>query len=317
MESGPARTRWEEMYSKVLLFVQSKKHARIPCSTPELKKMNQWWHAQLRRKKYGHDQLEKINIIHGWIDTKELGKKTQGGAAWDRMFLLLQKQKKENGSLFAHNKMDKVLFNWVTEQRRLATQSKLDPARKEKLLDLGLALSVYNFKIQYENQPRWIRTGLGGDHMALVGCTPKARVQKKTILETTGKRTVSHVLIKWTSNEVMEWVCSNQVGDPVVLKYGRGKKRSVTSPKAADERRRKVHANETTIYQSRSKFKARAKLNPADAVDRYMTQLREKGISEMPLNSISFFIEYVSSLSLDTPQVLFEVLTNFYSSVVP
>jgi hypothetical protein len=107
------------------------------------------------------------------------------------------------------------------------------------------------------------------------------------------------------------------VGDPVVLKYGRVEKRDVTSPQAAEQRRRKVHANETTIYQSKSKFKAQAKIDPVDAVDRYMTQLREKGISEMPLNSISFFIEYASSLSLDTPQVLFEVLINFYSSVVP
>ena len=96
------------------------------------------------------------------------------------MFLLLKKQKTEIGSLFAHNSMDKVLFNWVTEQRRLATQSKLDTARKEKLLDLGLALSVYNLKVQYENQPHWIQTGKGGDHMAFVGCKPKSRVQKKT-----------------------------------------------------------------------------------------------------------------------------------------
>ena len=156
MESGPARTKWEVMYNKVLLFVQSNKHARIPCSTPDMKKMNEWWHGQLRRKKYGNGQLEKINIICGLIDTEENGKKTQSGAAWDRMFLLLKKQKAVIGSLFAHNSMDKVLFNWVTEQRRLATQSKLDPARKEKLLDLGLALSVYNLKVEYENQPRWI-----------------------------------------------------------------------------------------------------------------------------------------------------------------
>ena len=153
--------------------------------------------------------------------------------------------------------------------------------------------------------------------MAFVGCKPKSRVHRKNLLGTTGKKTVSHVLIKWSSNECIEWVGSNQVGDLVVLKYGRGEKRDVTSPQAAEQRRRKVHANETTIYQSRSKFKAHAKLDPVDAVDRYMTQLREKGISEMPLNSISFFIEYVSSLSLDTPQVLFEVLINFYSSVVP
>jgi hypothetical protein len=317
MDTGKAAKKWDIMYTKVLCFVQTHKHVRIPISTPELKKMNEWWRGQLKRIKHGTIQQEKINVIHGLIDPDETGKRTQHGMAWDRLFLKLQDRKKKLGHLAAHFSEDKELFNWVVDQRRHASQGTLHQGRMTKLQDLGLALSVYNQKIHFGNQPRWIHTGKGGNHMAQVGNTPLPKVTRKTKQETTGKKVVSHVLIKWSSNKMLEWVCSNQVGDLVSSNFGRGKKREVTSPQAAKARRRKVHNNQLNIYHSRSKFQALFKVNGAVAVDRYLSQLRKNGISDMPPNSISFFLEYVSSLSVDSHPVLYEVLVNFYSSIVP
>jgi hypothetical protein len=136
-------------------------------------------------------------------------------------------------------------------------------------------------------------------------------------METTGKKVVSHVLIKWSSNECIEWIASNQVGKSVGSNYGRGKKRVVTSPLAAEARKMKEHRTETSLFQSRLNYRTLSKVDPSAAVERYMSQLRRNGIINMPTNSISYFLEYVSSLSNDSPQVLFEVLVNFYSSIVP
>jgi hypothetical protein len=179
METSRAM-KWDTMYNKVLIFVQANKHVRIPTkSSIELRKMNEWWHGQLKRKTLDTNQRDKINAVHGLIDPDERGKRTQHGEAWHRMYLKLQEQQQQNGSLFAHSTNNKELFNWVVEQRRLAKQRKLDPERKVKLQDLGLVLCVYNQKIRFEKQPRWIHTGKGGDHMAFVGCAPKTKVERK------------------------------------------------------------------------------------------------------------------------------------------
>jgi hypothetical protein len=307
-----AESQWEVMYNQVFNFVQTNKHARIPVKLPHLKKMNEWWHGQLRRKSHPEEERAKILAIKEMILPDERDKKKQNNKSWERLFTKLQGLKNETGFLLAKDMVNKELLRWVNEQRRLAAANQLTSERRSKLQDLGFSFALYNNKLKFDEETRWINTGQGGLHMAHVGLTPSRKVVKKEISVSTGEKVVCQVLIQWSSNMNTEWVSPRQVGDLVTNCYGRGKKRKVSSPLAAEEKRKQVLRSETTVYISKMKYRALAKANPILAAERYISQLQLMEIKDIPLKKLFIFLEYVANLDVKAPSGFFCVLKTFY-----
>jgi hypothetical protein len=133
--------RWDAYYAKLVAF--HKKHGH--CKVPSDRKGFGLWVARQRVRKnnprpqhgippLNQDQVDRLNAL-GFVWENEKDQK------WMEMFGRLKEYRRRKGDCCVPNsyKEDPKLATWVTQQRTMNTQGKINADRKEKLNSIGFS----------------------------------------------------------------------------------------------------------------------------------------------------------------------------------
>ena len=132
--------KWFSNFHKVKEFYEKHGHTALPTKDPEYKRLSGWLtyqrHKARRLRKQQRELLESIK--YKVVAMRNVENDAQ---AWDSRYKELQKVLEETGVLILTVKQHS-LSCWLSQQKKLWKQAKLDPERRDKLAKLGVEIET-------------------------------------------------------------------------------------------------------------------------------------------------------------------------------
>lgn len=228
-EWEPHRTRWESLFSQLVLFHEKHKHCRVPAAWPENPQLAHWVAVQRACRKAGKLAVSRIEALDqlGFTWRREISVSTGGSNLglprarsldWPEMFNKLRKFRALNGhfAIPRRSREERRLVDWVVNQRILRRRRLLDPAHEKQLDEIGfdwnpsrnrweeMFQQLVEFKREHGHTNVPQRSGKYTQLAHWVRNQRAAKRYKRPIIEERGKR-LDKIGFVWRLNDPNSW----------------------------------------------------------------------------------------------------------------
>jgi hypothetical protein len=140
LKVNPSREEvWSKNLQQIKEFYEKNGHLTLPRTDPEYARLSNWLTYQRRHHKtLRKDQLERLESIN--YKTAPIHREGDD-IKWEVKYNRLKQVYDETGDVNFKVK-DRALCSWLSKQKRLLRNNKLDPSRQAKLGKLGIWLST-------------------------------------------------------------------------------------------------------------------------------------------------------------------------------